>query len=63
MSDWLNAILFGVAVFAFVMGLTSVIMGATASKKMDNIMQQRVEYGFFGVSGFIICALLVYALL
>ena len=62
MNDWLNALMFGVAIIALTLGLSSIVMGATVSSKVDNIMQQRVEYGFMGVSGLIIFALMVYAL-
>lgn len=63
MSNWGDAILFGCALVAFVLGLSSIIMGflhkpveATAA------MQEKVEYGFFGVSGLVLFAIFVYAL-
>lgn len=61
MIEWMNAVAFGVGVLALVMGLTSIIMAFIADKT-GNGMQEKVEYGFFGVTGFVICALISYAL-
>lgn len=62
MSEWLNALGFGVLVVAFVLGVSSLIMTAMIDKNSEKFMQQRVEYGFFGVSGLVIFLLLSYAL-
>lgn len=62
MNEWVDAILFGVALIAFTLGLSSVIMGAMADNAKGNIMQERIEYGFFGVSGLVVCFLMGYAL-
>ena len=62
MTDWINAIMFGVALFAFVLGLTSVIMGFMTSTEGGKGMQEKIEYGFFGVSGLVVCLMMGYAL-
>ncbi len=62
MNDWINAIMFGIALIAFVLGLSSVIMGFMTSPAGENGMQEKIEYGFFGVSGLVVCLVLGYAL-
>lgn len=63
MSEWLDAILFGVALIAFVLGLSSIIMGTfLTSKTGGEGMQEKIEYGFFGVSGLVVCLVMAYAL-
>lgn len=62
MNEWASALLFGVALIAFVLGLSSIIMGLTTSSNDGNVMQQRIEYGFFGVAGLVVCLLMGYAL-
>lgn len=61
MGDWISAIAFGIGILALVLGLTSIIMAFIADKT-GNGMQEKVEYGFFGVTGFVIFALMGYAL-
>tara|TARA_B100002049_G_C15786798_1_gene253123 strand:- start:227 stop:418 length:192 start_codon:yes stop_codon:yes gene_type:complete len=62
MSEWLNAVFFGIALVAFVLGLSSIIMGFLSDKKGSSGMQEKIEYGFFGVSGLVVCLLMGYAL-
>ena len=62
MSEWINSIVFGVGVLAFVLGVTSIVMAFIATRSTPSGMQEKVEYGFFGVSGLIFCALMGYAL-
>lgn len=62
MTDWINAILFGVAVLAFALGLSSIIMSFMTTETGGKAMQEKIEYGFFGVTGLIICLLMGYAL-
>jgi hypothetical protein len=62
MTDWINAILFGVAVMAFALGLTSIIMSFMTTETGGKGMQEKIEYGFFGVSGLVVCLLMGYAL-
>ncbi|RDV24003.1 hypothetical protein DXV75_16215 [Alteromonas aestuariivivens] len=62
MNDWLNAVGFGIGLVAFALGLSSIIMGFMSGKKGGEGMQEKIEYGFFGVSGLIVCVLMGYAL-
>jgi len=61
MGEWISAVAFGIGILALVLGLTSIIMAFIADKS-GNGMQEKVEYGFFGVTGFVIFALMGYAL-
>jgi Mg2+/Co2+ transporter CorB len=63
MVEWLNALLFGVAVITLVLGLSSIIMGAITDKEGAAAMTERIEYGYMGVSALVICGLMVYLLL
>ncbi|MDU0353186.1 hypothetical protein RS130_03885 [Paraglaciecola aquimarina] len=63
MSNWYEPILFGLALITFVLGLTSVIMGALPQPADKDTMQTKIEYGFFGVSGLVLFAVFLYALL
>lgn len=62
MSEWINSIIFGVGFLAFVLGISSIIMAFIATRSTPEGIQEKVEYGFFGVSGLILCALMVYVL-
>lgn len=62
MNEWVGALTFGVALVAFVLGLSSIIMGASANGDSGTVMQERVEYGFFGVTGLVVCLLMVYVM-
>lgn len=65
MGDWNSALVFALAVLSFVLGLSSIIMGllpSPANAVKENIMKEKVEYGFFGVSALVLCSLFVYAL-
>lgn len=64
MSDWGSAILFAATVLAFVLGLSSIIMGFLPQPEgaEGSGMKEKVEYGFFGVSGLVIGLLLLLAL-
>ncbi len=62
MSEWINAIVFGVGVVAFVLGISSIILAVISTKSTESGMQEKVEYGFFGATGLIVCALMAYAL-
>ena len=63
MYEWLNALLFGVAVVAMVLGLSSIIMGVITEKQGAEALQERIEYGFLGVSALVICGLFGYLLM
>ncbi len=62
MSEWLGALGFGIGLLAFVLGVTSIIMGFMASEANGQGMQHKIEYGFFGVAGLIVSLLMGYAL-
>lgn len=62
MADWINAIMFGVALIAFTLGLSSIIMGFMSTAEGGKGMQEKIEYGFFGVSGLVVFLLMWYAL-
>ena len=62
MADWINEIMFGVALIAFTLGLSSIVMGLMTAKAGAEGMQEKIEYGFFGVTGLIVCMLMAYAL-
>ena len=62
MNEWIGAIGFGAGLIAFVLGLTSIIMGFMTAKAGAEGMQEKIEYGFFGVSGLVVCGLMAYAL-
>lgn len=62
MGNWSEAILFGCALVAFVLSVSSIIMGFLPQSSSESVMKARVEYGFFGVSGLVLFALFVYAL-
>ncbi|GAB5379952.1 MAG: hypothetical protein Alis3KO_14950 [Aliiglaciecola sp.] len=57
----LEAILFGLTVFSFVIGVSCVIMGFIPSPAGG--MREKVEYSFFGVTGLVIGLLLLIALM
>lgn len=46
---------------SLILGLSCVAMACLSTKKGAEAIKERVEYGFMGVSGLAIMALLVYA--
>ena len=62
MSNWYEPILFGFTLITFVLGITSVIMSFLPAPEGTNVMQSKVEYGFFGASALVLFAVFVYAL-
>jgi hypothetical protein len=62
MIEWINALAFGGFTLALVLGLTCVIMAFLSTEKGEAGMKEKVEYGFFGVTGIILTALMAYAL-
>ena len=62
MALWGEALLFGVTVLAFVLGVSSIIMGFLPQPVQGSGMKEKVEYGFFGISGLVIALLLFIAL-
>ena len=57
-----NTLLFGVMMLALVIGLTCIVMAVLSTKTGAEAYKERIEYGFFGVSGLGIMGLLAYAL-
>ncbi|MFQ3217736.1 MAG: hypothetical protein ACJAUL_000061 [Paraglaciecola sp.] len=62
MGNWGDAILFGFALVAFVLGISSIIMGFIAQPNQQDVMKTRVEYGFFGITSVVLFSLFLYAL-
>lgn len=62
MADWINAVMFGVGLLAFTLGVSSIIMGFISQPEAGRGMQEKIEYGFFGVTGLVVCLLMGYAL-
>jgi hypothetical protein len=62
MSNWHEPILFGFALITFVLAISSVIMSFLPALEGSNVMQSKVEYGFFGASALALFAVFVYAL-
>lgn len=62
MSEWISAVGFGAGLIAFVLGMSSIIMGFMSAKAGAEGMQEKIEYGFFGVSCLVVCVLMAYAL-
>lgn len=63
MAAWGEAFVFGLTVLAFTLGVSSIIMGflpQPAGKAFG--MKEKVEYGFFGVTGLVAGLLLTVAL-
>jgi hypothetical protein len=63
MTLWFEAFVFGLALVAFTLGASNIIIGFIHQPiEGTSGMREKVEYGFFGVSGLIVCAVLSYAL-
>ena len=62
MSNWHEPILFGFTLITFVLGISSIIVSFLPAPEGVNVMQSKVEYGFFGASAFGLFAVFVYAL-
>lgn len=57
-----NTLLFGFMMLSLVLGISCIVMAIITSKKGAEGMKERIEYGFFGVSGLGIMGLLAYAI-
>jgi Na+-transporting methylmalonyl-CoA/oxaloacetate decarboxylase gamma subunit len=62
MSNWHEPLIFLLILISFVMGMSSIIMGFFAQPAETATMKTKVEYGFFGLTGLVLCALFSYAL-
>lgn len=60
MIDWINVVLFGIVVMVFVLGFSSIIMSFMIIEIGVNVMKEKIEYGFFGVLGLIVCLVMGY---
>jgi len=61
LSQWLIGLM-QFALIAFTLGLSSIVMGFMTAKAGAEGMQEKIEYGFFGVTGLVLCLLMAYAL-
>ncbi|MDF2177775.1 hypothetical protein P2G88_05890 [Aliiglaciecola sp. CAU 1673] len=64
MSNWAEAILFGFALMAMVLGVSSLIMAMLQSPvaEGESPVKAKIEYGFFGAAGVVLSALFIYAM-
>ncbi len=63
MGNWIEAVMFGVALLAFVLGISNVIMAAMAPQaEGQEATKERVEQIFFGISGIVLCVLFSYGI-
>ncbi|MDP5031560.1 MAG: hypothetical protein NWQ54_16785 [Paraglaciecola sp.] len=62
MSNWVEPLIFLLMVISFVLGVSSIIMGVFAQPAATASMKTKVEYGFFGLTGLVLCAVFSYAL-
>lgn len=49
MADWINAIMFGVALIAFTLGLSSIVMGFMTAKAGAEGMQEKSSTVFLAL--------------
>lgn len=64
MANWLEPIAFGAALLCFVLGISSIIMSFMLPTTDAEVrIKQKVEYRFFGISGLIGFAVMLYAIL
>lgn len=62
MSNWLEPLIFVFGLIAFVLGMSSLIMSFLPQPAGANEMKSKIEYGFFGASGLVVCIVFAYAL-
>lgn len=60
MSEWIDVILFGVVLVVFILGLSSIVMGFMSSKEGSEVLYERIEMGYLGVFGLVVCLVLGY---
>jgi len=61
MQVLVDGILFAGGLLALILGLSCIVMGFLSDKTGAEAIQERIEYGFFGVSGLVITLLMAYA--
>lgn len=62
MGNWLDPLIFALALVTFVLGVSSLIMSFLPQPAGADVMKSKVEYSFFGVAGIVLCILCSYAL-
>ncbi|MFC4701700.1 hypothetical protein ACFO4O_16205 [Glaciecola siphonariae] len=62
MLEILNLFKFALLLIAFVLGISCIVMAIISDKSGQEALQERIEYGFMGVSGLVITLLMVYAI-
>ncbi|WP_340679470.1 hypothetical protein [Paraglaciecola sp.] len=62
MGNWLEPLIFGLALIAFVLGLSSLIMSALPQPAGAEVMKSKVEYSFFGIAGIVVGIVCAYAI-
>lgn len=64
MTLWLEPITYGAALVFFVLGVSSIVTSFMLPTTDERVrMKEKVEYRFFGISGLIGFALMLYAIL
>ncbi|WP_371195392.1 hypothetical protein [Glaciecola sp. SC05] len=63
MSELLSTLMFGLMMVALVLGLSCIVMTFISTKSGKEALQERIEYGFLGVSCLVVALLMVYAML
>lgn len=62
MANWLEPLIFALALITFVLGASSLIMSFLPQPAGAAVMKNKVEYSFFGIAGIVLCIVCSYAL-
>lgn len=62
MSDWINPIIFGVALIAFTLGMSSIVMGFMSGKEGSEALHEKIEMSYLGVSGLVVSLVMLYVI-
>jgi len=62
MAEWGEALVFGLFLIAFTLGMSNVIM-AFMPVKQGEALRSQVEHGFFGAAGLVLSLIFVYAMM
>lgn len=60
--SFVDILLFAALLLALILGLSCIVMACISTKKGAEAIKERIEYGFFGVSGLAVMGLLAYAI-
>ncbi|MFT6270340.1 MAG: hypothetical protein ACJAVV_003174 [Alphaproteobacteria bacterium] len=63
LSVFANTLLLGATMLMLILGVSCIVMAALSTKVGAQAYKERIEYGFFGVSSFVIMCVLIYALM